>query len=103
LERLVIRERAHLPLSVADVAGQVAVGRRTLERRCHQALGWSLGEELRRAHLKRACHLLARTDLPMKSVAQQSGYSGLRHMGDVFRQELGMPPTAYRRQVRIVG
>jgi LacI family transcriptional regulator len=95
-----IREHAHLPLRVRDVCRQIAVGRRTLERRCRLALGWGLGEEIRRAHLERARRLLARTDLPMKTVAQQAGFSGLRHLGTVFRQELGMPPTAYRRQMR---
>lgn len=95
-----IREHAHLPLRVADVLREVPVGRRTLERRCHTALGWSLGEEIRRAHLERARRLLARTELPMKAVAKQAGFSDFRHMAVVFRQELGMPPTAYRRQVR---
>lgn len=94
-----IREHAHLPLSVTDVAREVAVGRRTLERRCQHALGWGLGEEIRRAHLERARRLLARMNLPMKTVAEQAGFSGLRHMGEVFRQQLGMPPTAYRRQI----
>lgn len=95
-----IREHAHLPLRVTDVLREVAIGRRTLERRCHVALGWGLGEEIRRAHLERARRLLARTDLPVKAVAQKAGFSDFRHLAVVFRQELGMPPTAYRRQVR---
>lgn len=95
-----IREHAHLPLRVADVLREVAVGRRTLERRCHEALGWGLGEEIQRNHLERAQRLLARTNLPMKAVAEQAGFSGLRHLGAVFRQEVGMPPTAYRRRMR---
>jgi LacI family transcriptional regulator len=95
-----IREHAHLPLHVTDVLREVPVGRRSLERRCHQALGWGLGEEIQRAHLERARRLLARTDLPMKAVAQQAGFSGFRHMAVVFHRELGLSPTAYRRQVR---
>ncbi len=95
-----IREHAHLPLRVSDVLREVPGGRRTLERRCHKALGWGLGEEIRRAHLERARRLLARTDLPMKAVAQQAGFSDFRHLAVVFRQELGMPPTVYRRQMR---
>jgi LacI family transcriptional regulator len=94
-----IREQAHLPIRVDDVLREAPVGRRTLERRFHKALGWGLGEEIRRAHLERARRLLARTDLPMKVVAEQAGFSGIRHMGVVFRQELGLPPTAYRRQL----
>lgn len=95
-----IREHAHLPLSVGDVLRHVLVGRRSLERRCQEALGRSLGDEIRRTHLERARRLLVRTDLPIKTVAQRAGFSGLRHLGEVFRQELGMPPTAYRRQMR---
>jgi LacI family transcriptional regulator len=95
-----IREHAHLPLRVRDVLREVAVGRRTIERRCHKALGWGLGEEIRRVHLERARRLLARTELPMKAVAQQAGFSDFRHLAVVFRQELGLSPTAYRRQMR---
>lgn len=95
-----IREHAHLPIDVSDVVREVALGRRTLERRCQVALGWGLAEEIRRAHRERACRLLARTDLSMQVVAQQSGYSDFRHMAVAFRRKLGLTPTAYRRQAR---
>lgn len=98
-----IREHAHLPLRVRDILREVPLGRRTLERGCRKALGWGLGEEIRRAHLERACRLLARTDLPLKTVAQRAGFSGLRHLGEVFRQELSMSPSAYRRQTKVSG
>ncbi len=29
-----------------------------------------------------------------------AGFSDFRHLAVVFRQALGMPPTAYRRQMR---
>ena len=96
-----VREHAHRQLRVAEVAREIAVGRRTLERRCRQALGWSLGEEICRVHLERARHLLVQTDLPMTTIAKKAGFSGLHHMGQVFRRHLMMPPTAYRRQTRI--
>jgi len=97
-----IREHPHLPLHIADVARQVSLGRRTLERRCQAALGWSLGEEIRRVRLERARHLLSSSDLPMKAVAKAAGFSGFRHLGEAFRQYLGVAPTTYRRQTRIV-
>ncbi len=95
-----IREHAHLPLRVVDVLQEVPIGRRSLEMHCRQALGHGLGEEIRRAHLELARRLLARTDLPIKTVAQQAGYSDFRHLAVAFRQQLGMAPTAYRRNVR---
>ena len=95
-----IRDHAHLTLRVADVAEHASVGRRTLERRCHHALGHSLGDEIRRSHLERACRLLAETAIPIESLAVQAGYSNARHMAAAFRKELSMSPTAYRRQQR---
>jgi LacI family transcriptional regulator len=95
-----IREHAHVPLRVADVLKEVVVGRRTLERKCHTALGWGVGEEIRRSHLDLARRLLVRTSLPMKVVAERSGFTDFRHMAGVFRQEVGMAPTTYRRQSR---
>jgi len=95
-----IREHSHLPLRVADVLSRVPVGRRSLERRCHKTLGWSLGEEIRRTHLERASRLLAETDLPLKALAEQAGFSDFRYMAKVFRLQLGLTPTAYRQQMR---
>jgi transcriptional regulator GlxA family with amidase domain len=55
---------------------------------------------MRRTHFQRACRLLAGTDLSMEAVAIQSGFLGYRHLALVFRTELAMTPTAYRRQMR---
>jgi LacI family transcriptional regulator len=95
-----IREHAHERLRVADVLAHVPVGRRTLERQCRAALGWGIAEEMRRTHFQRACRLLVGTDLSMEAVAVQAGFLGYRHLALVFRKELGMTPTAYRRQMR---
>lgn len=95
-----IREHAHLPLSVDDILQQVPTGRRTLERRCRKALGWGIGQEIRRTHLERARRLLAGTELPLKTVATQAGFADYHRLAVVFRQEFGLSPTAYRRQIR---
>jgi LacI family transcriptional regulator len=95
-----IRKHADRPLRVAEVLQQVPLARRTLERRCRLALGRGLGEEIRRAHLERACHLLAETDLPMKVLAKQAGFSDFRLMALAFHKKLGLTPTAYRHQLR---
>jgi LacI family transcriptional regulator len=95
-----IRERGHLPLRVRDVLRVVSLSRRALERRFQRALQHSLGEEIRRAHLERAKMLLARTDLPTRQVAARSGFSNAKHLATVFHAELGVTPSAYRRQFR---
>lgn len=94
-----IRENAHQPLQVTDVLRRVPVGRRTLERRCRELLGWGLAEEIRRVHLNRARNLLANTSLSLQAVAKQAGYSDYRHMARVFRGQFGMTATEYRQAV----
>jgi LacI family transcriptional regulator len=95
-----IRERSYAPLGMEDVLRAVTVSRRSLERRFRAALGRSVWEEVRRAHLERAKGLLAGTELPMKAVADQAGFSDPRQLSVVFRQETGLTPTAFRRRVR---
>jgi LacI family transcriptional regulator len=96
----VIRAHAHVPLGVADVLREVPVSRRALERRFRHALHRGLGDEIRRVHVERAKELLASTELPVAGVAERSGFSSSSHLCVVFRQETGLTPTAFRRQVR---
>lgn len=95
-----IRERGHLPLRVRDVLREMSVSRRALERRFRRALEHGLGAEIRRVHLERAKALLTATDLPMPQIAQRSGFSNAKQLATVFRLELGLSPSAYRRQLR---
>lgn len=94
-----IREWGHLPLHVEDILRQLPVGRRTLERRFRQFLGWGIAEEIQRTHLSLAQRLLAATDLSMQAVAIQSGFLDYRHMARVFRRYLDITPTAYRERM----
>lgn len=92
-----IRAHGHVPLSVADVLREVPMSRRGLERRFRRSLNRGVGDEIRRVHLDRARFLLASTELPVAVVAEKSGFSGIKHLCVVFRQEMGRTPTEYRR------
>ena len=94
-----IREHAHQRVQVTDVFYQVPVGRRWLERAFRKALGRGVWEEIRRVHIERAKRLLTETQLSIEAVAAQSGFSDFRHLAVVFRKELGLSPTAYRRRM----
>jgi LacI family transcriptional regulator len=98
-----IREHARAPLSVNDILKTVTISRRALERRFRLALERSIWDEIRRAHMDRARNLLATSDLAMAAVAKQAGFSDSRQLSVVFRQETGLTPTAYRRQLRASG
>lgn len=95
-----IREHRHLPIRVEDVLREVPVSRRGLERRFRTVLQRGLSEEIRRAHLERARELLSTTEMSLSEVARCSGFSSGVHLAVVFRQQVGLTPSAYRRRSR---
>ncbi|HUE87288.1 MAG TPA: substrate-binding domain-containing protein [Vicinamibacterales bacterium] len=97
-----IRERAHRPIGVADVARAALLSRSSLERRFRAGLGRAPAEEIRRVRLERARQLLIETDLAMPLIAEQSGFRDSGHLSEVFREQSAETPTAYRRRFRVV-
>jgi transcriptional regulator GlxA family with amidase domain len=84
------------PLSVGDIARQLPVTRRTLDRRFVEATGHSVLEEINACRLSRAKRLLMETDLPVKSVAHLAGFTSTERMRVLFVEREGMSPTVYR-------
>ena len=79
-----------------DVAREVGVNRRTLERRFQGALGRSVREELRRRRLQVACELLRSTRDSIADIAPRVGYRSTQYLHRAFLAAYGMTPRAYR-------
>lgn len=93
-----IRANAWQPICVNDILDQVAVSRRSLERKFRDLLGHSPNEEVRRLRVEKAKSLLLDTDLKMAEVARRSGFSSDKQLSTVFLQVTGSTPSAFRRQ-----
>jgi LacI family transcriptional regulator len=88
--------RSSKPLRVGAVLEDVPTSRRTLERRFRQALGRSLHDEIRRAHVERSKRLLVETREPLKVVAARAGFLDAPQFSRVFRASEGLSPQEYR-------
>lgn len=95
-----IRQNAFTPIGVVDVLRAVPLSRRALEQRFRDILGRSPAAEIRRLRIERAKDLLARTDWAIPRVAVAAGFSHAEVMNQVFRRELDLTPTLYRRRAR---
>ena len=91
-----IHDNAGRPIRVYDVTAALADGRRTLEIRFRQALGHSIGAEIKRPRLERARRMLLETDLPLPKVAEATGFGSPSYLAAVFHRELGVTPIKYR-------
>lgn len=98
-----IADQAHRPFKVDDILRAVPIARRALERRFRKWLQRSILQEIRRAHVERAKHLLLTTDLSMSEIAYRSGLNDSRQLSITFRQATGMTPSSFRRQLKVTG
>jgi len=92
-----IRERATDRMGVPDVVRHVGVSRSTLENRFRELLGRTVHGEILRERIERARRMLATSDLPQHTVAEQAGFSSVHYMSAVFRREFGQTPGDMRR------
>ena len=92
-----IKTNASQQISVGDIADAVLVSRRMLERKFNRILNRSPREEILRAHLLLAKSLLVTTELQVLEVAISSGFPSASKLSGVFKREIGVSPTVYRR------
>jgi LacI family transcriptional regulator len=96
-----IREHACEPISVGEVADNLVMSPRSLERNFRKVLGRSPQEEIRRARIEAAKKLLLETDWPVEKVAQAAGLTTGPYLHRVFVREMGLTPGDFRRRSRI--
>jgi AraC-like DNA-binding protein len=94
----IIWTHGNCPMSVSDIARQLPVTRRTLDRRFVEATGHSVLEEINACRLSRAKRLLTETELPVKTVAHLAGFNSTERMRVLFVEREGTSPTLYRKQ-----
>jgi len=95
-----IRAHAREPITVAQVARDLQVSRRWLERHFQRVLGRSPHGELRRVRLEQAKKLLLETDWAMTKIARATGLTSAPYLNHVFRRETGLTPAQFRQRFR---
>lgn len=90
--------QSHEPMSVAKVARQLPLARRTLERRFRTVVGHTIHEEITHCRLERATRLLASTNLSVHEVAIAAGFASTDTMGRIFQRLKGASPREYRQK-----
>lgn len=98
--REIIWNHRHLrSVCVSEVAKQLPVTRRTLDRRFAQTVGHSVLDEINACRMWRAKQLLKETDLLIKTVAFLAGFPSRERMRLLFLGEEGLTPSEYRERM----
>jgi LacI family transcriptional regulator len=93
-----IRENAHQPLNISEIARSAGASRRALELRFRKHLGRSPHEELIRVRLDKAKALLVGTTLSLAKIAELSGFGEPDNFSRAFRRETKISPRAHRQK-----
>ena len=93
-----IRGHGGRPPSVAEVLAHTDLSRAALQQRMRKVLGRTVHEEIERVRLARVTELLVRSDLTIKQVASQTGFSSVQYLTRVFRAAVGETPARFRHQ-----
>lgn len=93
-----IRRHASSGINVGDVLKQVPLSRRVLESRFRKLLGRSPHEEIVRQRIARVQQLLSETELPLREIANRTGFEHAEYLSVAFKQATGQTPSHFRRQ-----
>ena len=96
--RIYIHLNFHKNISVKDVAAAVNLSDRYLYNLFIKHLGHSPKKELSAVRIRRASVLLARSEIPINEIAESVGFCDPLAFSRFFSKNVGMSPTAYRKQ-----
>ncbi len=101
LSRLEQRVRGMLaqPLRLPDLARDMGLSERHLQRLCRQATGLSAHGFIVQVRLREACRLLAYTRMRVQEVGFALGFNDPAYFARAFRRGTGLSPAAYRARL----
>lgn len=97
-----IASKVHLQIGADDVALAVKTGTRTLQRHFQKHLNRPIATEIRRIRIERAKRELTQSNRSLADISRAVGFGEAMRMCEVFRRELGVTPSQYRRQRQLL-
>lgn len=96
--KVYIIENLSESITITDVANQLHLSERHLSRLFNQELGQPFTTYIRKERIRKAGILLSDSDIPIKDIAVQTGFSSIHYFTNVFSKEMDMPPGMFREK-----
>ena len=84
-----------------EIAAQLYVSEEYLSAQFKKETGMGFAETVRTLRIERIKGLLAGTRLKLNQIAELTGYTDPKYMSRVFKEEVGMLPTEFRKAVSL--
>jgi AraC-like DNA-binding protein len=86
--------------SIEKMSREVGLSATHLNKKISAITGKTTSEYVRSIRLKRACQLLVKTQLSISEIAYEIGYNIPKYFSKHFKEEFGMLPTEYRKNIK---
>ena len=87
-------------LTADDIAERCLVSRSTLDKLFRKQVGYGPKEFIQRYRVDRARGMIALAEHTLVQVAECTGFADVYHFSKLFKRFTGVPPGAYRRELR---
>lgn len=87
-------------ITLQEVADHLHISERHLSRLFNQEMGQPFTTYIRKERIRKAGILLSDSNIPIKEIAQQTGFSSVHYFTNVFSNEMDMPPGKFREKFR---
>ncbi len=88
------------PLSLEQIAKLVGMSTRHLNRLFQREMGTTVMQFCRKARLDVARKLIESSSLTNNEILQATGFSSPGQFSRCFREQFGLPPTTYRKEIK---
>jgi len=95
-----MRDHIHQQLELGDLAAVAHLSKYHFSNRYHALTGYSPIKHFLHMKIEYACQLLDTSELSVKAIAAELGYSDPLYFSRLFSRTMGMSPRAYRSSVR---
>ena len=94
--RQFVLQHIERPLSIEMLARSAGTSRSSFSHQFRRITGRTPARFVLDVRLAEVERLLTQTDLPLRTIAQQTGFADATHLGKAFRRRLHQSPGAYR-------
>lgn len=94
----ILDSRFNEQIDLKELAGNLYINPDYLRHVFKQSFGESPLNYLVKRRLDAACELLKQTDMPIGEIARRVGLDNVYYFSRLFRQKIGITPTAYRKK-----
>lgn len=98
--RRFINARAHLPVTIRDMAAHLHLSPSRASHAVHEYTGMTFQDLLLHERMLRARNLLLNSQGSLEEIASALGFRNGFYFNRVFRKFYGMPPGEYRRRIK---